>query len=96
MTAQDHRDIGSTPPSILSDNEGKCRAEIFDDSQLNDYLGKQTKGIESILAMDNEVRKNFLGFIERHVADLEYLASVGKLPPEYKTNMASYTAAIRQ
>ncbi len=82
QNAEYHRGIGGTPPDILVRNPGKCRAELFDDQQLLDYLRTEYGGILKFYRdpKDNTERM----FAERFLLDLRYLDSVKRLPKEFE------------
>jgi hypothetical protein len=94
MTAEDHRAIGSTPPyQIMIDNPTKTLGELWDETQIKNYLERQLESLPELISLKPEVADNLR---PRLKADFEYLKSIGKLPREfehYEDNLLTHEAA---
>ena len=90
VTAQDHWDIGSSPPLLLNRNPGRTLGELYSDEELLKYLDNlinyKEEAEKRIEADPNDrwAQGNLEDFNERFPVTIKYLSSIGRLPDKYK------------
>ena len=87
-SANDHRAIGSTPPSILLEDPDRTHASFLNDVELSAWMGDEVDGCRAVVdaaKAGNASAKGQLRLLLDHYLrpDFEYLRSIGRLPPEF-------------
>jgi hypothetical protein len=91
VLAQDHWNIGGSPPMLLNENPEKTLGELLSDEELLKWLDKLLeygeRAKEKLEAKpDDEWAKGDLeDFNKQFPAAIKYLASIGRLPEKYKS-----------
>jgi hypothetical protein len=80
LTAQDHEDIGSTPPDELAKNFGKAQYEVMTDEKITEYLDNALSCVKDPIFIKNGYAKTQKEFF---VKSLSFLKSVGRLPQKF-------------
>lgn len=81
MTAEDHKNINSTPPDGLLENPDKAQYEIMTKEEISEYLENAFNSIKDPKFIENgyaEIQKEFL------LQSIPFLKSVDRLPEKYK------------
>lgn len=94
MTADDHIAIGSGPAKLLIDNPGKCRADFLDRDQLSKWLSEQRGSLDWEIESSEIPKTVKVNLLREHTADLKYLEMTGRLPDEYRKDIARYESVL--
>lgn len=81
LTAQDHKDIGSTPPQELLENPEKAQYELMTEEQIIEHLDFALECLYDPICIKNGVAKMKK---ELFVASLPFLKSVNRLPKKFE------------
>ncbi|QQG45173.1 MAG: hypothetical protein HYW89_04210 [Candidatus Sungiibacteriota bacterium] len=93
VTAEDHREIKSTPPEELEKNPGKTRAELMSDEEITQWLKKQRDLIEEFSQekyKDNSFAQSYLPDLRKKLElSIRYLKEIGRLPRNFEEERPS-------
>ena len=81
LTAQDHRDMNSTPDSILEKGEGKAMYELLSEEEVIFMLDTAEATFSDPELIANGYANEQREFLR---VSLLFLGSVGRLPKKYK------------
>ncbi len=81
MTAEDHKNINSTPPNELLENPNKAQYETMTDEEILDYLENAFNCIKDSKFIENGYAKTQKEFLQQSIP---FLKSVNRLPEKYK------------
>ena len=90
VTAQDHWNIGGSPPILLNRNPEKTLGELLSEEELLDWLdklveyGERAKQKLTTNPDDELAQGDLKDFSTRFPLAIKYLASIGRLPEKYK------------
>jgi len=90
VTAQDHWNIGGSPPILLNRNPEKTLGELLSDQELLDWLdklleyGERAKEKLEAEPDDESAKGDLEDFNKRFPLAIKYLASIGRLPEKYE------------
>lgn len=90
VTADDHWNIGGSPPIILNRNPGKTLGELMSDQEILaklDQLTEYERSAKKRLAANprDDLAKDDLKYVEKELpTTIKYLDSIGRLPDKYK------------
>lgn len=89
LTAQDHTDMGSSPPQEVLNNKGKATGEFLTDKKIEKFL-EHTKSLMHDIEQRLAKKKNYN---DEHIfkvtrtnfeGGIRYLQTIGRLPEKYK------------
>ena len=82
MTFEDHQTIGSSPPELLRDNPGHRLIDVMSNDEIAAYLSEEIGAMEEAHAAlgDWITPEQYQESRRRLLADLYFLASIGRLP----------------
>jgi len=87
VTAEDHRNLGSTPPGILQENPGKTEADLMSDEDLRAWLIDKKGALEKFSSKefgDNTFAQSYLPSLREEIrTTLSFLRSIKRLPEEF-------------
>jgi hypothetical protein len=81
LTAQDHKDMGSTPSDELLRNQGKAQYEVMTDEEIAAYLDYAVECLTDPVFEKNgvaNIQKDFLR------TSIPFLKSVNRLPSKFE------------
>jgi hypothetical protein len=88
MTAQDHKDLGSTPPKILKENPGKTIPDIYPNEKLEQDLQMWLNGWRKYVQpeyMNSASARSYSRMLSKRIlASIRYLRSINRLPEQFK------------
>ena len=88
VTAEDHKNIGSTPPDELQNNPGKTRAELMDEAQILKWLFEYKTQINEFSKEEyknNSFAQSILPQLKKELGlSIEYLRNIDKLPEDFR------------
>jgi hypothetical protein len=81
LTAQDHKDMGSTPSKELKENPDKAQYEIMSDEKITKLLDDAIECMSDETLIKSGFAKSQKNFF---IVSLPYLKSVGRLPAKFE------------